>query len=427
MKKNKSSDLNNKYFWPEHAIVFLLVFFIPTQLAYHVWPEWSFLYGIRIDYLSIKIYLTDLLIYSLFILYFLRTVINRKKCSIKNVNPYKILWFFIAVLFIFVNISLSINWQNTFFKWIRIFQLIFVFLYLKNEKYMDVKKYIYLPLTYSAIFFVAIGLAQFVRQSTVGGVFYYLGERTFNSQTPGIALVSFMGNMKMRAYSTFPHPNVFAGYLVAVFFLVKWYLENTKVIGVIRNTILATIVLGVFITFSKSAVFALIVVYIINKININTDNLRKWGMGLLASSLIFTGLFTIFGSKFIYVGTYENVYLRLLHTKVLNESSYNNIVQGVGLNNFVYLGTDLLLKEGVWWPQPIHNIYLLIFLELGVVGLLAFIFLMYKCIENKRKHTIMAILVVVLTGVLDHYWLTLWQTMLMLTFVISLSLRNEKY
>ena len=42
--------------------IFLIGFLvtIPTQLGLHFWPEWSKVAGIRVDYLSPVLYLTDI-------------------------------------------------------------------------------------------------------------------------------------------------------------------------------------------------------------------------------------------------------------------------------------------------------------------------------------------------------------------------------
>src|SRR5476651_2543095 len=47
---------------------YLLILFLPTQLGKHFWPNFSFVYGIRVDYLSPTIYISDILFVLLFFL-----------------------------------------------------------------------------------------------------------------------------------------------------------------------------------------------------------------------------------------------------------------------------------------------------------------------------------------------------------------------
>jgi len=43
------TKLQQRLFW-------LLVFLLPVQFGRHFWPEWSYVMGLRIDYLSPTIY-----------------------------------------------------------------------------------------------------------------------------------------------------------------------------------------------------------------------------------------------------------------------------------------------------------------------------------------------------------------------------------
>src|SRR3989338_9410931 len=53
----------------ENALFFLTLLFLPTQLGRHFWPSFSYILGIRTDYLSPTLYLTDILILLLFIFF----------------------------------------------------------------------------------------------------------------------------------------------------------------------------------------------------------------------------------------------------------------------------------------------------------------------------------------------------------------------
>src|ERR1035437_3777462 len=60
-----------------YSLFYLLVLFLPTQFGKHFWPNFSFVFGLRLDYLSPTIYLTDVFIVLIFILYFPK-IITRK-------------------------------------------------------------------------------------------------------------------------------------------------------------------------------------------------------------------------------------------------------------------------------------------------------------------------------------------------------------
>ena len=85
---------------------------------------------------------------------------------------------------------------------------------------------------------------------------------------------------------------------------------------------------------------------------------------------------------------------------------------GVGLGNFVNFVPTI--------RQPVHNIYLLLIAELGLpaasVLIIGFLKYLYKIENWKLKIATLSILV---TGLVDHYWLTLPQNILLLVVMLA--------
>src|SRR3989304_8369772 len=199
------------------ALLKVLVFLLPTQLGYHFWPHWAYVFGIRIDYLSPTVYLTDIVIGALAFLWLF------EKKSKKATRIF--LFLSLLGLFASVNILLADLAMAALFKWLKVGELIFVAFIVFQDKSLDIKKTIVRPLTFAAVFVFLVAVAQVVLQRSVGGPLYFLGERTFNSGTPGISLYSLFGKTLLRPYSTFSHPNSMAGFAGASFlFLVGIYL-----------------------------------------------------------------------------------------------------------------------------------------------------------------------------------------------------------
>src|SRR5258706_9478377 len=167
----------------EKIIAFSLIFLIPTQLAFHFWPQSSFVFGIRVDYLSPAVYLTDLLITLLIFLW----LINDKKSLTTFLNNHKLV-ITVLLLFITSNILLSTSIWISLFKWLKIIEISLFGLYIYIRKSFLEEEKILLSIFLSSVFFSAIGIAQFFLRATTG-IFYILGERAFSTQTPGIALL----------------------------------------------------------------------------------------------------------------------------------------------------------------------------------------------------------------------------------------------
>jgi O-antigen ligase len=101
---------------------------------------------------------------------------------------------------------------------------------------------------------------------------------------------------------------------------------------------------------------------------------------------------------------------------------------GEGLGTFlVNIPTFKGIFSYSWLLQPVHNIFLLIFSELGILGLLVFCFLIYKVLvvqlKSKKTYFLLPLIFILFTGLFDHYTLTLQQNILLFDVFIGLSLR----
>jgi len=190
----------------EKFVFFFLVLFLPTQLGKHFWPEFSYVFGRRIDYLSPTIYLTDILIGILFLL-------NLKK-NYEFLKRNKLFACLIVLLSFFWVYFQGQQPGLLLYKWLKLFEFLFLIYWIRNK--VDLKTVI-LPLNLSVLWTSLLAWAQFFKQRSLG--FWLLGERSFHMATPGIALGNWQGRLFLRPYAVFPHPNVLAGYFLVVFIL----------------------------------------------------------------------------------------------------------------------------------------------------------------------------------------------------------------
>ena len=104
---------------------------------------------------------------------------------------------------------------------------------------------------------------------------------------------------------------------------------------------------------------------------------------------------------------------------------------GVGLGNYLVrlpeFGQSLKTVRGL---QPVHNIFLLIASETGLVGLVICLWLLLltfiRLFTNKDpgltcRWLRTSLLVIVFLGLVDHYWLTLQSSQLLLAVIFGLS------
>lgn len=389
-----------------------LLFLLPTQLAYHIWPTYAFVFGIRVDYLAPTIYLTDFFIMALVV------------GHLKMFKKYLLLIVFVLT-FGLINSYFSALPLASLSKWVKIFEAVFLSIYIINQKVVSKPRIIEM-LFYSSIFFSLIGIIQFLTGGTLSKILYFLGERSFNLSTPGIALVTIWGRQFLRAYSTFSHPNSLAGYLGIIIILTSTAKSKSKwfFVG------LLIVVVGFLLTFSLTAFFAMVVVYLVFVMSKNVKLLRKLSLYIFGSVVLVSTTLPIWGRLVLthFIIFKENIAQRLSLAILSGKMISQTFLLGGGLNTFIIIATKLRgLYGSSWLMQPVHNVFLLTFSETGIIGLLVISYLFYKLIINNEKEEhitlILCVLFILITGFADHYWLTLQQNIFLFALIAGLLLR----
>ena len=113
-------------------------------------------------------------------------------------------------------------------------------------------------------------------------------------------------------------------------------------------------------------------------------------------------------------------------------STIYHLLFGVGLGNYLVELPKYYPHREIFFLQPVHNIYLLILSETGIIGLgmiLYFIVKIFKHIARKRLFVIchLSFVTLLLLGAVDHYPLTLQQGQLLLTVLIANILIYNKH
>lgn len=350
----------------QKIVFIILLIFLPSQLGFHFWPDWAYINGIRVDYFSPTLYFTDVLVIIFIILNFIPIQSGLKKCF----KSKKIIYFFLFFLsFIVLNTYFSLSPIVTLYKWFKFFEFSLfaycIFLLKSRQSGTPPRRWfkikilnlLIIPILYSCV----LAIWQFVNQASVGGIWYFLGERTFNSSTPGIANAVINGQMVLRPYGTFPHPNVLTGFLIITgLILIKFIPHISRKITAL---VLVMVIVVLFLTPSRGNLLnGLNIRQQFNNVAVNQwITSPVWGTGLGTSSLYTTGV-----------------------------------------------------KNYALAHQPTHNIYLLLLSETGVLGLIAFLYLI-------KKRFSLLLLPILFIGIFDHYWLTLQQGQLLLALVLGLS------
>ncbi len=417
----------------ENALVFLTLLFLPTQLGKHFWPQFSFIYSLKIDYLSPTLYFWDLLVILLMVVWFIR----KPKINKSALNLF--------LFFIFTQALSLIGASSVGAGLVRLEQYVISGLfgiYIASQDFKSLSKRILLPLCLGISGESLLAIMQFIKGGTIG--LWVLGERSFNVSTPGIAKFDFYGMQFLRPYGTFPHPNVLAAFLLlTIVILVRLFVvarrepstdaaiyQAGKIASPLHGlamTILKVsgflVGLAIFLTVSRLVILAGIgsLLLVIK---------RKW---LIWAALVFLIVSPILFTRFSSLINFDN--LALVRREELFSSGWQVFISkpifGIGLNSFIPAMAGNLLTGPSRFLQPVHNIFLLTLSETGITGLIGLIGLIgipilsslrrSKILEGQGSINIIPWLIIIFLGLFDHYFLTLPQGYRLLFLVWGLS------
>lgn len=400
------------------VLFLLLIFLLPVQFGKHFWPDFSYLNGLRSDYLSPTLYLTDGVIFLILVIA-LPPLLD--KLSRKTI-------FFAGsiILFFFISSLLSAYPANSVYGFLRMLGYLSIAwigstLFTRGGFFQKAK----VVFLVSASFVSLLAIAQFYLQRSFGGWLYWFGERTFSAQTPGIAAVSLNGEVLLRPYATFPHPNILAGYLLFVITLLLFYppfslQQKYRWVSLLLFVFLS---IGLLITFSRVAILLWLGILLL--VIFKYFKTKKYTV-LLFTLVIVTVLLTPLGTRFrqtsfLEEGAQARIELLEQSGKIIQTSP----VIGVGMHNFLPTLADTSPALPYRSLQPVHNIFVLFLTETGLVGLTLLLFTFRQMMRrvllpsSQRISKVVLLSCILVIGSIDHYFLTLHQGQILLAIMLS--------
>lgn len=408
----------------ENTLFYLALFCIPFQFGLHFWPPFSFVHGLRVDYLSPTLFVSDIIILGLFIIFVIKAF-SVKKPPV-NLSTETILLFLAFFGCLIGGALIAHSLPVALLGIIKLLECAF-FAYYAAHAQINMRRAGFIfaaTLTLEAI----IAMLQFYNQSSVGGLLYFLGERTFSSETPGIANASLGGHLVLRPYATLPHPNVLAGFLLISLLLMVYFLKAHR--DTISNFIKASAFLfaaiGIVLTLSRSVWILSVIsgVFFLGKAA--SKKHFMWLFFLLVSFLFLWGPFIT--SRFSTLSLAdESVKERKELAIAALRMYHDNPLFGVGMHNYLVKLPEYYQEKTIYMIQPVHNIFLLVLSELGIFAfslVLLFLVNTARVISQKtpqsQQYFYLIGLVMLGIGMVDHYLLTLQQGQLLLSLYLGL-------
>ncbi len=426
----------------EKIFFYLLIFCLPFQTRKIIY-QWGDGFN---EWTTAYLYLTDILLILIFLFWIWRVREHRflkefKIFQLKN-HGFWLLGFLIVSL---ISLIQARNLSLGFYSWFKLLEFIGLFFYLKYN-YREIFNFKRLAqiLVASGLIQSIIAISQFTIQKNLG--LRFLTESPLGTGINGVAKFIVNDLTFIRVYGSLPHPNVLAFFLlISLFFLYFLWLEKkysfAKNIFFFFIFIIMLFALG--LTFSRAIIAIFILaslfyfIFVFCKARKSKDKeLSKKIILIFLLFVIFCSLLIIFVfpelfSRFSISPEEQSVALRLFY----NQFTYSIIQEcplvGIGIGNFVWEMKDALDLLSDWIHQPVHNVYLLIASETGLLGLFVFLMFLYQLLRKFKEINYLLLFIVfciLFISLFDHFFWTLQQGQLMfwLTIGLMVSLNTEE-
>jgi hypothetical protein len=415
----------------ERFITIFWLLLIPTQLGRHFWLNESSVMGARIDYLSVIFYATD-------IAWILWIWTQRKKIKI-NVDFLTL----IIILMMVVNIIFSGARWVALYHWVRIWQWWLTW-QLVSENKVKIIEYLKNIVPWWIVVESFLGLAQVVKGGSLNGIWWWLGERRFIFGGIGIAQIRLFDEGWIRAYGTFSHPNSLAGFLLLAWWWWRTNLPSTPFFDKTGGKYFSlrrifywvvnwSAMLGIILTGSRVVWLLTLGLLIAEQFkptlpSLDKEGKKKYLRRLMGTLFLFGGVIClVLGVVSInyrisdFVGGWDiqswqkRENLAVAAVRMIEKTP----LFGVGAGNFM-VNLPKFQRGGFYWMQPVHNIILLTWSEIGALGLIIFLILGINRLKKfKWRKQVWFLVIVGVTGMLDHYWVTLPQNAWLLAIILG--------
>jgi len=278
-----------------------------------------------------------------------------------------------------------------------------------------------------------LALYQFNAQATWGNK--WLGMAAHYPQDLGVSVVEAVGpngqtERWLRSYGALDHPNMLGGWLALGLLLAAYWFANLyrqgysrpKEIGLSFALIIASA--GLFVSFSRAslvgAAIGLLLMFL--------TNLEQWRRYLAAAAIIAgTGLILIMPYGYLYQSRLSaledtDVGSRLEIKSLADRATYlrdakaliaRHPLWGVGAGNYgLAVARDITPKQLSYRYQPVHNVFLLVLAEIGLIGLAAWLLLLGRLAWDSLRHLSkpdhalsLSILILLFTLMFFDHWL----------------------
>lgn len=269
-----------------------------------------------------------------------------------------------------------------------------------------------------------LGISQFVAHKSIG--FSYFGESILSPLNPSLARTFVSGGRLLRAYGTFPHPNILAAFLVlSLVSLAYFHMRSGVRLRVALTVPIFISCVGFILTFSRTGFLAGILA-----VSTLIFRSRKSLPREARNTAFVFALCTLLAASSLswaVVPRLSSIGLRdyAVATRV---TGYADSLRRVALHPFFGSGITMRMSD-----NPVHSAYLVIAEEMGIFGLVVFLCILFAAFmrgfrDIRPEAWVFSAMLyaLILIGLTDHFLWTLRPGAAMLWVVIGMLLFEKR-
>lgn len=468
--------------------LYLLVFLLPMQTRWII--KEGELNGGHWEYGTYSLYATDILLLAILLLF---SYYNYTNTKIKNFELRIIgVWWFIwgLILISAVSILFASNKPLALFKFSWLILGVGLFWLMVNANYSKLK--LIWSLLAGVFVQASLGIWQFLNQSSFSNK--WLGLACHQASLLGTSVIEItsnggIGERWLRAYGGVDHPNILGGIVVVGMILIIYQLlkgnkgekfstfqpkadnyqfSKSSQLSILKEILIPYFLFFIFFitlvfTFSRTAWLAFIIAliaiitFVVRKRDLIKQ--RKVLEIVLASSILFFILFNLYNNLFLTrLQLNQRLEIKSTSERIESYKSFYKLIKdswlsGVGIGNYTLEEYDIdnikqltnlinrVEKKSSWYYQPVHNTFLLIWSEVGLIGLVLFIGLIINFIifdfsflickqnvnycNNDKLFNLIMLIVLIIIMLFDHWLWSLHFGVLFFWLIIGLVNKKE--
>ncbi|MBU0648443.1 hypothetical protein KJ855_04665 [Patescibacteria group bacterium] len=431
----------------------MLVFCMPLNVSLQWFTEWSMVEGRVIDFMTYYLYGTEILLVLVLLCWLVDLLVKfwrHRDWEEWDLNVWQglVVLFFGLLAFWGIYSSIwAINGDIALYRGIKLVEVFLLFGYIvlgigKNWKLLaKVGMFFVSGVVIQSIW----GIMQYWRQSDFG--LWWLGESILGRNELGVAKIVVEGEKVVRAYGGLPHANVYSFFLFAGLVVLLASVIYSNQLRIIRyswvwGVLLGLVSVGCLVGYSRSVwvagiiiVVGFLVEYFFYKKNyeLQITNYEFWvPLVMILGVGVWWNWDSVFARTSLDLAGDVSFNVRVWLDQAADWMIDLVYYGGVGLGNFVptlpYFGGE----DISWWMyQPVHNVYKLVFAELGVGGFIFLVLMMvglvctvvFSRVENYPKVFWSSVVIALIwLQFFDHYMWDVWQGQLVFVFLLGMML-----